>query len=578
DADDAIFVSDDHGATWHSIFSLNDLPIWYRHIIIDLDQAVGDLGLTFTGDFLIKFQSYDYDPFDGFVIDEVQLRSTPVVTPASFPYYNGFESGALGDEWQIEFTNEGRVAVDDTYPYAGTYSLLLDDYRDDSTKSIAAAILTVDLAGQTDVVLDFWGRELGGYADADDAIFVSDDHGATWHSVFSLNDLTSSYSQVIIDLDQAVGDLGLTFTDDFLIKFQSYDYDPFDGFVIDELRLRRNIAPTLFWCGDAGYEADGLEPESGHQLTDFVYRISYADPDGDPPARVSVHIKKGGTEIAGSPFSMGCSDGDYAQGVVCTHDQKDFEEGDDYAYFFSAEDDQGNLAPATAELEGPVVINVFWGYLPLVLKNAGPPASPPELYPIDNPDGDYRFMVSWSEVERATRYTLEEDTDPGFADPRTVYSGPSTSREVKAVEKGTYYYRVKAANSFGSTGWSNVESVVVSTEPPCPQAGSWSGRTDQGYMIGFTVANTPRCEVTYLEITVYLRCLLGGGMLYTRYYRDPEPIVASEFQYGSGNERVSGIFISETQAEGSAYFQIPDPRNPAWFCYGLTDWTASHNP
>ncbi|MGC9333141.1 MAG: hypothetical protein ACP5JJ_03270, partial [Anaerolineae bacterium] len=62
-----------------------------------------------------------------------------VVSSATFPFYDGFESGSLGSSWAVETTNEGRVVVDDTYPYAGTYSLLLDDYRDDSTKSIAAA-------------------------------------------------------------------------------------------------------------------------------------------------------------------------------------------------------------------------------------------------------------------------------------------------------------------------------------------------------------------------------------------------------------------------------------------------------
>ncbi len=585
DLEDAIFVSNDDGANWHEIFNLNSLPYWYRRIVIDLDQAVDDLGIAFNDHFLIKFQSYDDDPFDGFVIDELQLRSTPVVVPATFPYYNGFESGTLGDEWRIEFTNEGRVVVTDTYPYAGAHSLLLDDYRDDATKSIAAAILTVDLSGQSDVVLDFWGRELTGYVDLEDAIFVSNDDGANWHEIFNLNDLPSSYRRIVIDLDQAVDDLGIAFNDHFLIKFQSYDDDPLDGFVIDEVQLRRNAAPALSWVGDTGYEADGLDPESGNQLTTYVYRISYADPDGDPPAGVKVHIKRGGLEIAGSPFTMACAGTDYAQGVTCSHNQTGLEEGDDYTYFFSAEDDQGNAAVHTAELDAPDVINICWVHLPLVLKNVGPPAGPPELYRIDNPDGDYKFTVSWSEVERATSYILEEDTDPAFPDPRTAYSGSSHSREIKAAEKGTYYYRVKAANSSGSTGWSNVESVVVTSVPPCPRAGSWSGVTEEGKEISFTVADTPNCEVTSLKITAWVECLNPDYMfLYTVEYGASEPIVASEFEYryvydpNNHSERVSGTFVSETQAEGTSSFMIPNPQNPNWFCYGGPDWTASHNP
>ena len=98
---------------------------------------------------------------DGYAIDEVRVRAPQVPVPASFPYYTGFESGALGSEWVISFTNEGRVQVDPYHPYTGTYSLLLDDWENDTINSLAAAILTIDLSGQTQVELDFWWDEFG---------------------------------------------------------------------------------------------------------------------------------------------------------------------------------------------------------------------------------------------------------------------------------------------------------------------------------------------------------------------------------------------------------------------------------
>ncbi|MFO7741592.1 MAG: hypothetical protein R6X31_04675, partial [Anaerolineae bacterium] len=137
----------------------------------------------------------------------------------------------------------------------------------------------------------------------------------------------------------------------------------------------------------------------------------------------------------------------------------------------------------------------------------------------------------------------------------------------------------------GSTGWSNVESVVVTSVPPCPRAGSWSGVTEEGKEISFTVADTPNCEVTSLKITAWVECLNPDYMfLYTVEYGASEPIVASEFEYryvydpNNHSERVSGTFVSETQAEGTSSFMIPNPQNPNWFCYGGPDWTASHNP
>ena len=71
------------------------------------------------------------------------------------------------------------MQVGSSYPYSGTYSLLLDDSRNDSTYSIAAAILTVDPTGQSQVDLDFWCREWVGSSHTEDGVFLSDEkmHG-----------------------------------------------------------------------------------------------------------------------------------------------------------------------------------------------------------------------------------------------------------------------------------------------------------------------------------------------------------------------------------------------------------------
>ena len=57
-------------------------------------------------------------------------------------------------------TNQGRIASQfHLIAYSGTYSLLLDDSVNDTIYSYAAAILAIDLSGQTQVELDFWWRE-----------------------------------------------------------------------------------------------------------------------------------------------------------------------------------------------------------------------------------------------------------------------------------------------------------------------------------------------------------------------------------------------------------------------------------
>jgi hypothetical protein len=83
------------------------------------------------------------------------------------------------------------------------------------------------------------------------------------------------------------------------------------------------------------------------------------------------------------------------------------------------------------------------------------------LYHIINPDGDGNYMVCWSTAARATSYTLEEDDNSAFSSPTTRYSGSGTCWTASDKEIGTYYYRVRASNSWGNSGWSNVESVSV---------------------------------------------------------------------------------------------------------------------
>jgi C1A family cysteine protease len=100
-------------------------------------------------------------------------------------------------------------------------------------------------------------------------------------------------------------------------------------------------------------------------------------------------------------------------------------------------------------------------YLPIIMKVWPPIPDTPVLHDISNPDGDGNYTVSWSPAARATSYALEEDDNPAFSSPTTRYTGSGTSWTASEKEIGTYYYRVMASNSWGNSGWSNVQSVSV---------------------------------------------------------------------------------------------------------------------
>jgi hypothetical protein len=98
-------------------------------------------------------------------------------------------------------------------------------------------------------------------------------------------------------------------------------------------------------------------------------------------------------------------------------------------------------------------------YLPLVLGY--PPPASPVLNEIVPPNAEPSYVVGWSAADRATSYSLQQDSDSRFLAPAEVYAGTGTSATIKSQGIQTYYYRVKALNLFGESGWSNSQSVPV---------------------------------------------------------------------------------------------------------------------
>ncbi len=76
------------------------------------------------------------------------------------------------------------------------------------------------------------------------------------------------------------------------------------------------------------------------------------------------------------------------------------------------------------------------------------------------------YHVSWHPIANASTYTLQEDTSASFASSTVDYVGPDTAVQESAKPLGhIYYYRVRAANSYGSGPWSDTVSILVSVSP-----------------------------------------------------------------------------------------------------------------
>jgi hypothetical protein len=114
---------------------------------------------------------------------------------------------------------------------------------------------------------------------------------------------------------------------------------------------------------------------------------------------------------------------------------------------------------------GEPVLPERFVYLPLVLRRSPPIPDIPVLNPINNPDGDGNYTVSWSTAYLANTYSLQEDDNAAFSSPTTRYTGSGTSWNATGKAPGTYYYQVKASNAWGDSSWSNVRQVTVQGQP-----------------------------------------------------------------------------------------------------------------
>jgi len=136
-------------------------------------------------------------------------------------------------------------------------------------------------------------------------------------------------------------------------------------------------APVLSATGEPNYLSDGLDPETGAAgVTSFVYRVKYTDADNDTPLAgdPKLHILNGGTEIAGSPFTMTVADpadANYTHGKKYAFATTLSPCGEDYSYHFTASDSTGT--PATSwPLSAPNLPDVQCPNRPPVADAGGP--------------------------------------------------------------------------------------------------------------------------------------------------------------------------------------------------------------
>ena len=194
-------------------------------------------------------------------------------------------------------------------------------------------------------------------------------------------------------------------------------------------------------------------------------------------------------------------------------------------------------------------------FLPLILNQITlPPPGIPVLNKINNPAGGNDYTVNWQSAANAINYILQEADNNNFTGASTVFDGPNTSVNITGKDVGTYFYRVKSKNAAHESAWSNIESVEVTVEmPDTPVPGNWSGITNQGLNISWTVSDDGTA-ISNLTLDIYWDGECGAygstNFLFTTTINDNK-FSKTQSDLMGGFNTVSGTFTSTTSSEGT---------------------------
>lgn len=153
--------------------------------------------------------------------------------------------------------------------------------------------------------------------------------------------------------------------------------------------------------------------------------------------------------------------------------------------------------------DGQHVDGTIWAYAVKACSEAGCSdfsnfdtgyADMPILNPIDNPEGDGSFTVTWVAANTANSYRLEEQKD--YGNWTNIYWGNLTSQTVSGKEEGTWCYRVSAHSGIqGDSPWTEPQCTYVGTEvDTVPPVVAW------GWPVGNGMTFNATNEEVFLEV------------------------------------------------------------------------------
>jgi hypothetical protein len=235
------------------------------------------------------------------------------------------------------------------------------------------------------------------------------------------------------------------------------------GTTVASLWIRVNGTLCLKWGNNwsGGSSSAGCTPTSAPLAAGTTYRIAVHQRRGDGTgnALVEAYFAQGD-----SPFPQ-AANGDAvpftSQSVPPTDPA--YWQTQATAFRFGA---TLSTTPLDAVFDDVYLDSAFLPTVP-----PAPPAAPSALAATS--PGVSEVDLSWRDnATNETSYVVQRSTSSGF-DTATAFTLPASSTtyaDTSVAEATTYYYRVRAANSVGDSGYSNTATVTTGSTPPPPAA------------------------------------------------------------------------------------------------------------
>ena len=285
---DGLFFSDNGGQHFTKVYDF-DLDQWEAQLFgqlppLSVDQLASQHGLSLTDRFVVRFQQYDDDDFegsrltsDGYYLDDVRVE-TRHTEYASLPFVENFESATLKPYWQwnaprykdMRTDIRPNGIVETVYFDSIMGQVMMMGSSTDRSYVTNALDLFIDLGEAEAPSLSFRIYDNHDETDPQDGIYFSDNGGKEFKKVYHFDgDRWGSKAfgmRYALDIKKLATAAQLKLTSTFVIRFQQHDDDDFegtrtisDGIYLDDIRIAepaRDYLSALPFT--EGFEVDSL--------------------------------------------------------------------------------------------------------------------------------------------------------------------------------------------------------------------------------------------------------------------------------------------------------------------------------